>query len=115
MFRPTSCKLFHYTYQITWKNDEYSRLRRYQAEIDHNLQTIWINGDMPEPLVITSLLHEIAHAIYFLWYGADASNEEHVAIATSEGLTIFFQQNPEIFNWYSEMVTGEKRYEPTEF
>ncbi len=103
--KPTSCKLFHYTYTIEYKNDEQSRLRGLQAEIDHNLHKIWINEDMPLPLIATSLLHEIAHAVYFIWYGIEQSNDERVAIVASEGMMAFINQNPDVWYWIQECIS----------
>lgn len=55
------------------------------------------------------VLHEVIHAINFVYGIEDGSTEEHVTTQLSTGFAGFMKDNPKLFQWISANIRRQKR------
>lgn len=51
-----------------------------------------------------SVLHEIMHAIWWVWTIKDEDDEERTVNTLSNGLTAVWRDNPKLLKWFHETV-----------
>lgn len=66
--------------------------------------TILIDVRRKPRYIVDTLLHEITHAIWFVWNIQDRDDEERTVTAIGTGLATVWRDNPEVFKWIAKRV-----------
>lgn len=69
----------------------------HDATVNHRLQEIYIDPDLPPSRKLLSLLHEILHIIYKVWK-IDYSDDYEID-RVAEGIAVFLQHFDVEFKW----------------
>lgn len=69
---------------------------------------ISIQHDMPSRLkAADTMLHELGHAIYWIFGIEDADKEERIVNLASTGWLCVYRDNPWLLDWLKECVTSQ--------
>ncbi len=106
MTRPTRVKVGPLWYSVHWRDLAWSRAAECAGQCDNSLQTISIYEDQRPEKIACAFAHEVAHALLFVGnHGTSTITEEEAADTASYGMVQFWQDNPEAFRWWIELVT----------
>lgn len=107
--RPTSIRIGALTYIIEWWDRKDSDLNKRFAEVDLNNSVIRIAQCYNPDRIAGAFVHEIMHALAYHFGeitedGALKFDEEHLSNYGGYGLLMVWRDNPEVFDWYVQMV-----------
>ncbi len=106
MTKPTSIRILGLDYKITYKGEEWQRSAKSLAQCDTKLGTITLPDDASNDRLACAFVHEIMHAILYVPEWDRDLKEEEVCNAAGYFLTAVWRDNPEVFEWWSGLITG---------
>lgn len=81
-----------------------AKVKNLYGEFDFNIPAIFIDFDYPDPQhILTTLIHEINHAIYDFYNIYDDSKEEETVTAMAYGWTQVYKDNPKLIEFIREV------------
>ncbi len=102
---PKKIKIGYADYKVINMKSDYADhdSKEGHCQNSHHIITIRVD-DRPESEVANTLLHEVLHAIWFMWGNGHAQEEETCVNTLSNGLMTCFRDNPELIEYFSEAV-----------
>ena len=101
---PTSIKVGYRTYSVSLMDHWESTDKQAFGRCDNNGGRIELDAHMDAPKAANTLLHELMHAVWYVW-GMDRKVEEEPAVTImSNGLTTIMRDNPAFGEWTRECL-----------
>jgi hypothetical protein len=112
--RPTRVKCGPLWYAVKWQGEEWDRTNgEHPGMCDNKLQIISVHEHMAPEKTACTFAHEVAHAIMFAgcWRNTamDSYTEEMVCDVASYTMVQFWQENPDVFDWWIRLIEGAKK------
>ena len=95
---PKQVKIGPYWFKIKALNTVEDKIE-YFGECNTTTQTITIETNQQPMIVLDSLIHEINHAIWWLFQLEDTDVEEKIVSVMATGWTMVYGDNPELLRW----------------
>lgn len=90
---PKAIKVGPFTYQVREWNGGGDH-----GACDSDELVISVDSTKPTEQIKNTLLHEILHAVWYVW-GLNKPNEEAAVNALANGLQTVFRDNPKLIEW----------------
>ena len=102
--RPDTIKIGHVTFLIRWVDrfDE-DRTRHFGMCITDD-QTLVVSERLKGPRMFEVFMHELLHALSWMFGLDDGSKEEHFVTLLPRGLAMLFVDNPDLRLWMWELL-----------
>lgn len=96
---PTSVKVGRKIYRIENWEPKSAAAERRCGDAAHEIGRIRVDTSFGPAQAAETLLHEILHAIFYIWSMEDEDNQERTVGAMSNGLATVMRDNPDVFSW----------------
>lgn len=97
---PSSVKIGGFDFAIVqWRAQDGRKSRRYGETDFHTLEIRVDTENYPASQIAHTLLHEVMHAIFWVWPMETNDEEERVVQLASNGLFAVMRDNPGLFDW----------------
>jgi hypothetical protein len=96
---PTSVKVGWRDYKIETMSRGESVCRNRTGEILQVDERIRISDGVSRRHQSETLLHEIMHAVYWLWNVSEKMDEEPIVLSLAGGLATVWRDNPAVMEW----------------
>ena len=92
---------------VIWTHHQASGASRY-GEFSSIEQLIRLQRDMPSPFkAVDTLLHELSHAIFWVYGIHDEDKEERVVGAMGSAWMQIYRDNPWLAKWLNEVLSDD--------
>lgn len=97
---PASVKVGYRTYRIELWSEQQAQDEDSDGECDHDAGVIRLDPLMDAQKAGNTLLHEIIHAVWYVWSMPEENIAEEFAVdALTNGLATVMRDNPGLFGW----------------
>ncbi len=103
---PASIRVGAYDYTIDkWPGQNHNALKLH-GHFSGVEQSIGLQLDLPSPAkAVEVFIHEVNHAIYYVFNADDADTEERLVKVFAIGWLCVYRDNPWLLDWLKEAVT----------
>lgn len=91
--------------KITIADMPESQTDQFNGLYSGNRYLIEVNMALQSHFLVEVLLHEINHAIYYVYNVSDSDDEERIVSIMSAGLTQVMRDNPQIFEYMHKLLS----------
>ncbi len=111
MKRPTKIKVINFDFTIEWYHRGIENGASKFGWTDICKQEIYISDDLNPLKTADTLMHELLHALNWVFDIEDDTKEESVARRLSSGLLAIWRDNPELFQYLQWLLFAEQKKE----
>jgi hypothetical protein len=114
MERPTRVKAGAVWYEVVWGDEAFYRTAdQSPGQCDFRLQRITVMDGLTPERTACVFAHEVVHAVMHseCWRDSqkDSYTEENVCDIAGYSMVRFWQDNPQVFDWWIGLVKGGER------
>lgn len=106
--RPTSLKIINMIFEVQWVDSTIEEGAQKFGWCSCNKQIIGISDSLKPCKTADTFLHEVIHALNWVMDIKDGAKEEDITNRLSSAICCFWQDNPEAFVWWSELIRSKK-------
>jgi len=110
--RPDRVKIGPLVYTIEWKGQDWEDTNRLLGQCVPSFQVIRLSERLQPDRMACVFIHEIYHALADHMQCFNKITPEQSASVAGDGMTMFWIDNPDAFDWYSGLIESSttKRY-----
>ena len=106
---PTEIKVGYQRYRVHLMGEEERRnCGDKLGSCDHVRGTIKISNHLASPEAVNTLLHEVMHAIWWVWSVGDETEEERGVNNITNGMCCVIADNPDFAAWMISNLSPDK-------
>lgn len=105
---PDLIKIGYAIYSVEPFKEGVGEAKRRLGECNHLTKTICMRFDVPNYEILNTLIHEINHAIFQVYFiDPEEDNEERIVTTLANAWTQVYKDNPELIKFISKMSKGK--------
>lgn len=104
---PKSVRVGCYDIAIEIMNDNDADVAGVMGFIIPNRQVIRLRANAPAQQTANTFIHEVMHAIHYVYGVGDDDDEEMFTTQSANGLCAFWQDNPKACQWWQRLLTRD--------
>lgn len=101
---PKTVRVGCFSYAVTVIEEEGAEIAGIAGAMHSLRQRIRIRAGMTPHQVANTFIHEVLHAIHYVYGLSDDSDEETFTELTANGMCAFWQDNPEACKWWQSLL-----------
>jgi hypothetical protein len=106
---PGSVKVGYRTYRLELWTEQQAKDEDSDGECDHETGVIRLDPTMDAQKAGNTLLHELIHAVWYVWSMPEENIEEEFAVgALTNGLATVIRDNPGLFGWIERSLQSDR-------
>lgn len=103
MSLPSEVRVGGFTYKV-YERSDFVKNQGAFGTCDNDLSIIMIGRDLTKAMQLNTLIHEIFHAIYYVYSIQDNDEEERVVNTFANGWHQVLNDNPQLVNYIKRMT-----------
>ena len=101
---PKVVRIGCYNYSVNLMHDDDAAIAGVMGAAYHSQLSIRLRTDVPPQQLANTFLHEVIHAIHYVFGIGDDDNEETFTNLTTNGLCAFWMDNPKAMEWFQKTL-----------